>query len=456
MPFPTSVDPIVDGPPTSANTTIFASQVKGPQRITVGPTWLNILSDLYSGGADPSGVADSTAAIQAAITALPAGGGRIYMPPGTYKLTSSLTVSTSNVLIEGSGFSTILSCATNTFAALLFAQVNRCIVRDLKIDAPDSGVKFGTAGTGCIDCLAENIWVNNFKTDGAGCYFQTSHSTIRRCLFDGSSASQHGAVVSGGAGPSNHNTIERCRANAIGTLNANGLGFAVDGGCTGTMFLGNRVVTTGLDGIRIAEDQPAQASKFTLRSICIGNYVEAAGQSAIDAIVPGGSTGTHQMMTLVGNTVFGPQAGRGIFFQKISKGVIEANVIDMNSQNSAGIEIDVNSDTIAIEGNTISNTTSPLVINAAPSTVRHKNNIGTQPQGVAAITVTASPFTYTNADNVPEAVYIDGGTITTVVKNAITLYSFGGTAARCGVWLEPGEAVTVTYTGAPTMNKDRK
>ena len=47
-------------------------------------------------------------------------------------------------------------------------------------------------------------------------------------------------------------------------------------------------------------------------------------------------------------------------------------------------------------------------------------------------------------------------TITTVIQNAIMVYSFGRAAARVRVWLEPGEAVTVTYTVAPTMNKDRK
>ena len=90
------------------------------------------------------------------------------------------------------------------------------------------------------------------------------------------------------------------------------------------------------------------------------------------------------------------------------------------------------------------------------STNRINNNAGFNPQGVAAITPGASPYTYTNNDGVPEVIHIDGGTITTVAKNAITLYSFGGTAARCAVWLEPGEAVTVTYTVVPTVNKDRK
>ncbi len=49
----------------------------------------SVLNTAYSGGADPTGVADSTAAFAAAIAALPSGGGNIIVPPGSYKITGS-------------------------------------------------------------------------------------------------------------------------------------------------------------------------------------------------------------------------------------------------------------------------------------------------------------------------------------------------------------------------------
>src|SRR6185312_15201924 len=53
-----------------------------------------------SEGADPTGVADSTAAFNAAITA--AGpGGVVWMPPGTYNVPWHITVN--NVTLEGAG-----------------------------------------------------------------------------------------------------------------------------------------------------------------------------------------------------------------------------------------------------------------------------------------------------------------------------------------------------------------
>ena len=44
-----------------------------------------------------------------------------------------------------------------------------------------------------------------------------------------------------------------------------------------------------------------------------------------------------------------------------------------------------------------------------------------------------------------------GGTVSSVAKNSITL----ATATPCQVQLKPGEAVVVTYTGAPTAAKDQ-
>lgn len=54
-------------------------------------------------GARGDGITNDTAAIQAALNAAAAaGGGVVYMPPGTYKITTTLTVS-SNVKLQGAG-----------------------------------------------------------------------------------------------------------------------------------------------------------------------------------------------------------------------------------------------------------------------------------------------------------------------------------------------------------------
>lgn len=54
-------------------------------------------------GADPTGVADSTSAIQAAIDAVPTQGGTVYIPAGLYLVNSTITVAKSFVNVVGDG-----------------------------------------------------------------------------------------------------------------------------------------------------------------------------------------------------------------------------------------------------------------------------------------------------------------------------------------------------------------
>ena len=79
------------------------------------------------------------------------------------------------------------------------------------------------------------------------------------------------------------------------------------------------------------------------------------------------------------------------------------------------------------------------------------NNPGYNPQGAETLSPGASPWTYTAA-NTPEVLYVSG-TITSVVKNSVTIAS---TATQLSIPLDPGEAVVVTYSAALTASSDRK
>jgi hypothetical protein len=59
-------------------------------------------------GADPKGVSDSYPAIKAAMDALPASGGVVFIPEGTYKIGSTITIEKDNIIIRGSGTSSRL------------------------------------------------------------------------------------------------------------------------------------------------------------------------------------------------------------------------------------------------------------------------------------------------------------------------------------------------------------
>ena len=89
----------------------------------------------------------------------------------------------------------------------------------------------------------------------------------------------------------------------------------------------------------------------------------------------------------------------------------------------------------------ISNTaTGPFII---------KDCNGYNPVGPSAVTVTASPMTYT-AGSSPETLYVKGGTVTTITKGGVTL----ATATDAAIPVSPAQAVIITYTVAPTMAKD--
>jgi len=84
-----------------------------------------------------------------------------------------------------------------------------------------------------------------------------------------------------------------------------------------------------------------------------------------------------------------------------------------------------------------------LVLNGAPF----------NPTGTFPITVTASPFTFTDVAFVLETVYINGGTIVTIVKNGITIFG-ASTGDHIAVDLYPGQSIIVTYTIIPGMTVD--
>jgi trimeric autotransporter adhesin len=67
-----------------------------------------------------------------------------------------------------------------------------------------------------------------------------------------------------------------------------------------------------------------------------------------------------------------------------------------------------------------------------------------------ALTVGASPYTYTNAGKATRVVSVQGGTVTSIGLNqAQVLYGAGVTAGLFP--LGPGDSITVTYTSAPNM-----
>jgi hypothetical protein len=112
-------------------------------------------------GAVGDGVADDTAAIQAAITALGANGGQVYLPQGTYKVSSTINIPLATwkpVLLSG---------AANT---LIVSTHNGTVFNDSTGNARFENIRFDGPGLANVNAKAivsvmSQGWVR-------GCYFQ--------------------------------------------------------------------------------------------------------------------------------------------------------------------------------------------------------------------------------------------------------------------------------------------
>lgn len=162
-------------------------------------TWGGILYNVKVYGAKGDGVTDDTVAIQAAITAAnTAGGGMVFVPPGTYYI-SAILVLYSNVTLYGvHGKSKIIKPSTLGYV-LNLTGVSNVIIEDLIIDG-------GTpiADPGWTDEQKHNIIVMN-STD---CFI--SRVTSQNAGGDG--------IYLGGINPSYSQNviIEDCVINQVG------------------------------------------------------------------------------------------------------------------------------------------------------------------------------------------------------------------------------------------------
>lgn len=136
-------------------------------------------------GAVGDGVADDTASIQAALNA----SSNIYLPPGTYKTTSSLLLNSYN-LITGAGISSIIRNTTNLSVIKSITPTGSRIYfvggSNFKIEGNTAGVVVGSIGLDMQNisyATWSNVWVNYIATaiqhgNGYSSYYNTYYSCI--------------------------------------------------------------------------------------------------------------------------------------------------------------------------------------------------------------------------------------------------------------------------------------
>lgn len=180
-----------------------------PSWVNVNPTgdWVNVIWK----GADPSGTNDSTSAIQAAINSLPATGGVVYFPAGTYKVTPTGSPAVGitlqgkkNIRLVGAtnGGSTLKKAANGTLLQMsgtatgVANHCNFCTVEHLGLDG-------GSTFTGQLvqtyyadDLTFYNVYMNN----NADVMLGTSElwdSRFINCVFGASGSTTANASTPG-------------------------------------------------------------------------------------------------------------------------------------------------------------------------------------------------------------------------------------------------------------------
>ena len=136
---------------------------------------------------DGSTHAQTGAGIQAAIDALPAGGGMVFMPAGSYVLAAGITVKGDDIVLKGAGPSTILSTSgmQDTFITTGGdTSTKRCRLCDFAIDATnqtepgDYGIESDKSAcgvliddelnVGCDDTIVERLYISHVKNEAIG------------------------------------------------------------------------------------------------------------------------------------------------------------------------------------------------------------------------------------------------------------------------------------------------
>ena len=150
-----------------------------------------------------TGAANATA-IAAALAALPAAGGTVFIPKGTYTITGDITISNDNVALRGVADATFLDIAGGGIVVNGFSGFTTEIgLHDLSIKrsgtaGPALRLKGGGNGTGVAHFNASNVRVRSSTGEGllidgsyiatfTGCYFMScSTYGIKTALDSGS------------------------------------------------------------------------------------------------------------------------------------------------------------------------------------------------------------------------------------------------------------------------------
>ena len=443
-------------------------------------------------GADPTGATDSTAAVAAAVTAIGASGGILFFPTGIYKLG---TINIANGMsIRGAGTLGTTIRAKDATGNVFNVTAERVEISDMAFDAAVTR----TAGayvhfnTGANRSSIRNFYMSGYYTGVQITAAATVRARDATFVNGATTAGSAGILVDGGNdhyidsitmdAPNGSQPKAGIQITQSGATQISNVDIVHHTECllinpgngqdVSATYVTNSFFDTAVRGIMIDPQGTGIVREFR----AMGCWTSTMSQQGV--LVNNAGTGARTGISFVdhhsfANAVNGLHVEKGndvrvlggIFAHNTGDGIVfAANVNEFsvigarcgpaagfNANSGWGINVIAGtSNNYQIINNDVRGNTTGSISDAGTGATKNISaNLGYNPVGASAITVTASPFTYT-AGGSPETVYIIGGTITAIAV---------GAAARAvdiatkTVNLEPGDIVKVTYTAAPTMEK---
>ena len=446
-------------------------------------------------------------------SALDAGKKRIFVRGGTYTITSTISIMSSDVLIQGEGMnSTIIKIAdgTNIDAITVGNEtvaLSNIIIRDIQIDGNKAN---NSTGTG------RGIYV-----DGTSTYVMTNLAILNCYIHDVTQDAIYmsycnNSIIAGNIAKNNNYALDLYYSDN-NTVNGNQFASNTTYGIAADYSSGNTIVGNQLSGSltgisfysgdnnMITANTVNSSSDCLTLDLCKNNVVAENQFNNSNQGISIQDSSAHNIIisNQINNSLYS-----GIEVTNYSDStLIMGNICTGNGE--YGIDIVSGCSNTSIFDNYFASNTSGAINNAGTGTVI-KNNYGYNPVGVSVITLPAYPpawaastayvlgdfveptthngykyecttagtsgssepswpttpgdtvtdgtvtwtcrayiYTYT-AGASPETVYITGGTVSDISKSSTTLFGETGHSVDLG----SHESVVVTYTDTPTMIKD--
>ncbi|HXN95987.1 MAG TPA: glycosyl hydrolase family 28-related protein [Candidatus Acidoferrales bacterium] len=451
-------------------------------------------------GADPSNVTDSLAAFNNALAVAAVNGGTVFVPAGTYKISSTLQWTSTKVYLAGvTQQVSILSFANSTgdlisigdgVTAPSYVGVSRFTVTASVSKSSGAAIRVQNSSYVFLDniILGLNLFTG-FQFDGGAqqlFYFLNTFAI---------QSGTNGILIGASGGLVQelriaNSTMNRTTGPGINVVNASGvyLSKLVAAGNNGVLINpGNGQYVTALFCDQVIADTcptnnwllaPTGTGVITNISLvnCWGSSCTNAGGAGF-SIVAGGTVQGVTLTNFIAENNQGPgiscvagtkiglvncqvgansQASSGAYHGaymnttdwSIIGGSYGANNARISNKQGYGVMVDTLCTNYQIIGiNARGNITGAILDVPTVASKMISKNQGYNPLPSTAITVGASPFTYTNLTGDAIIVQVSSGTVSSVQFGNVAAF-----ATNTSVILPNGQAVVVTYTGLPTMN----